>query len=79
MSERFPLPDIEVQADLIERKGIDNLLRCPNAWALRHRFINQDTGDGDERGVTVGTACTVGLVKWICGGNSSRRLNQHCF
>lgn len=45
MSDRFPLPDIEVQADLIERKGIDNLLRCPNAWALRHRFINQETGE----------------------------------
>ncbi len=45
MSERFPLPDIEIQADLVEQKGIDNLLRCPNAWALRHRFINQETGE----------------------------------
>ncbi len=45
MSERFPLPDIEMQADLIERKGIGDLLRCPNAWALRHRFINQGTGE----------------------------------
>ena len=78
MSERFPLPDIEMQVDLVERKGIGDLLRCPNAWALRHRFINQDTGNGDEHGVTVGIACTVVLVKRICGGNWSRRLNQRC-
>jgi len=45
MSERFPLLDVERQADLVERKGIDDLLRCPNAWALRHRFINQETGE----------------------------------
>ncbi len=45
MSERFPLPDVEVQADLVERKGIDTLLICRNAWALRHRFINQETGE----------------------------------
>ncbi len=45
MDKRLLLPDIEMQADLIEQKGIGDLLRCPNAWALRHRFINQDTGE----------------------------------
>src|SRR5438034_6674523 len=24
---------------------LDTLLYCPDAWALRHRFINQDTGE----------------------------------
>jgi len=45
MDKRFPLLDVEIQADLVERKGVDDLLRCPNAWALRHRFINQETGE----------------------------------
>ncbi len=31
MSDRFLLLNIELQADLIEQKGIDNLLWCPNA------------------------------------------------
>ena len=43
--DRFPLLPLDLQADLVERKGIGDLLRCPNAWALRHRFINQDTGE----------------------------------
>src|SRR2546421_4922604 len=42
---RFPLPALEVQADLAEKHGIDTLLYCPNPWALRHVFINQDTGE----------------------------------
>jgi hypothetical protein len=42
---RFSLPPLEAQADLVERYGIDTLLFCPNAWALRHTFLNQETGE----------------------------------
>jgi hypothetical protein len=39
-----PLP-IEVQAELIEQCGLESLLFCKNAWALRHEFVNTDTGE----------------------------------
>ncbi len=42
---RFPLPALDVQADLAEKHRVDTLLFCPNPWALRHVFINQDTGE----------------------------------
>src|SRR5712691_11818590 len=42
---RFPSLPIEAQAELVERQGLDTLLRCKNAWALRHKFLNRDTGE----------------------------------
>ena len=39
-----PLP-VEIQAELAAQHGLDTLLFCPNAWALRHRFINTETGE----------------------------------
>lgn len=42
---RFPPLSVEVQAELAEQYGLSTLFFCPNAWALRHRFVNQDTGD----------------------------------
>jgi hypothetical protein len=44
-TNRFPLPTLDDQANLVELHGIDTLLYCPNPWALRHVFINQDTGE----------------------------------
>ncbi len=41
----FPLPTLNEQADIAERHGLETLLFCPNAWALRHVFINQETGE----------------------------------
>jgi hypothetical protein len=41
----FLLPSMEEQANMVERHGLDTLLFCPSAWALRHAFINQDTGE----------------------------------
>jgi hypothetical protein len=41
----FPLPALEEQAKLVEKHRVDTLLFCPNSWALRHVFINQDTGE----------------------------------
>src|SRR5712692_969635 len=42
---RFPSLPIEAQAELVERQGLDTLLRCKNAWALRHKFLNRETGE----------------------------------
>jgi hypothetical protein len=41
----FPVPSLEDRIrDHLEDKT-DTLYVCPDAWALRHRFINQDTGE----------------------------------
>lgn len=56
VSEHFPLPLLDKQADFVELKRLDTLLVCPNAWALRHRFINQDTGE------TIRARCN----RWDC-------------
>src|SRR6266516_829750 len=42
---RFPLLPIEEQMELARKHRLDTLLFCPDPWALRHRFINQDTGE----------------------------------
>lgn len=50
MSERVvtgrfqPLP-VEQQAELMAQHGLDTLMVCPDAWALRHRFTNIETGE----------------------------------
>ncbi len=44
-SSLFPLPSLDEQVALAERHGLNTLLFCPDAWALRHRFINEDTGE----------------------------------
>src|SRR6266566_284239 len=42
---RFPLPALDIQADLAEKHKVESLLYCDNPWALRHKFINRDTGE----------------------------------
>src|SRR5260370_1459199 len=42
---RFHLPSIEEQAVLAQKHQVDALLVWPDPWALRHRFINQETGE----------------------------------
>src|SRR6266699_551985 len=42
---RFPLLSLEAQADLAEKHSLETLLFCPDSWALRHGFINHDTGE----------------------------------
>lgn len=42
---RFPLSSLNEQADLIEQHGADTLLFCPDPWALRHVFIDRETGE----------------------------------
>jgi hypothetical protein len=45
LAERFPLPSLEKQADFIAEQGLDTLMFCPDGWALRHRFINTESGE----------------------------------
>jgi hypothetical protein len=52
-ASRFPVPLLDVQADLVERHGIDTLLFCPNAWALRYVFLNPETVEEAARALTV--------------------------
>ncbi len=42
---RFQPLSIEIQAELAERHGLTTLMCCTDAWALRHRFINRETGE----------------------------------
>lgn len=53
---QFSLPSLDEQANLAEKHGADTLLFCPNPWAIRHVFINQDTGE------TVRARCN----RWDC-------------
>ncbi|GCE16991.1 rolling circle replication-associated protein [Dictyobacter kobayashii] len=43
--EGIRLAPISEQADLAEQAGTETLYFCPDSWALRHRFINQETGE----------------------------------
>src|SRR6266568_6054679 len=42
---RFQPLAVEIQAELTAQHGLTMLMCCTDAWALRHRFINQDTGE----------------------------------
>jgi hypothetical protein len=42
---QFPMPSLDEQVVLVEQHGVETLLFCSNSWALRHVFINQDTGE----------------------------------
>ena len=45
VSTCFLLPSLEEHANLVEKHNVDTLLYCPNPWAIRHVFINQETGE----------------------------------
>ena len=63
---RFSLPSLDDQANLAEKHGIDTLLYCPDPWALRHVFINQDTGE------VVRARCN----RWDCLYCGPRKVDQ---
>jgi hypothetical protein len=42
---QFSLPSLDEQAELAEKHQLDSLLFCPDPLALRHVFVNQDTGE----------------------------------
>jgi hypothetical protein len=39
-----PLP-LGEHVELVEQCELDTLLFCPDAWALRHKFVNTETGE----------------------------------
>jgi hypothetical protein len=41
----FPLPTVEEQLTSIVEDQRETLYICPNAWALRHRFVDCETGE----------------------------------
>src|SRR5713226_2912877 len=65
-NSRFFLPDLNIQADIAEKHGLETLLFCPDPWALRHVFINQDTGE------VVRARCN----RWDCLFCGPRKVDQ---
>jgi hypothetical protein len=63
---QFPLPSLDDQADLAEKHGLETLLFCPDPWALRHVFVNQDTGE------IVRARCN----RWDCLYCGPRKVDQ---
>ncbi len=39
------VPSLEERADIAERHKADTLLICPDPWAIRHVWINRETGE----------------------------------
>lgn len=62
---QFELPSFEQEMALAQKHGLDTLLFCPNAWALRHRFVNQETGE------VVRARCN----RWECLYCGPRKVN----
>lgn len=62
----FPLLGLEEQADLVEKHKVETLLFCPDSWALRHGFVNQDTGE------TARARCN----RWDCLYCGPRKVDQ---
>ncbi len=62
----FPLPPLDEQANLAEKHGFETLLFCPDSWALRHGFVNHDTGE------TARARCN----RWDCLYCGPRKVDQ---
>src|SRR6266566_8525016 len=41
----FRLPTLRERVEEHTRDGMDTLYICPDAWVLRHRFVNRETGE----------------------------------
>src|SRR5712691_4793647 len=39
------MPSLGEQMALAQQHQLETLLFCPDAWALRHRYVNQQTGE----------------------------------
>ncbi len=64
--QNAPLMPLQEQMALAQRHRLDTLLFCPDPWALRHRYINQDTGE------VVRARCD----KWECLYCGPRKVDQ---
>lgn len=65
-SASFPLLSLDKQVELVEKHGVETLLFCPDPWALRHVFIDQETGE------TVRARCN----RWDCLYCGLRKVDQ---
>jgi len=63
--QMYPLP-LEEQVELVEQYELDTLLFCPDAWALRHKFTNTETGE------TVRARCG----SWSCPYCGPRKVDM---
>jgi len=63
MGDDLPL---EAQLEVVEEAGLDTLLCCPDAWALRHGFVNPQTGE------TVQARCG----SWSCPYCGPRKVDM---
>src|SRR2546430_7260382 len=63
---RFLPPSLDIQADLAEKHGLETLLFCHDPWALRHRFLNRETGE------VVRARCN----RWECLYCGPRKVDQ---
>jgi len=66
MMPHLSLPSLHEQANLAEKHGLETLLFCPDPWALRHVFIDQETGE------TVRARCD----RWDCLYCGPRKVDQ---
>ena len=64
--QSVPSLPLQEQVALAQRHRLDTLLFCPDPWALRHRYINQDTGE------VVRARCD----KWECLYCGPRKVDQ---
>ena len=62
----FALPSVEEQTALVVKHRLETLLFCPDPWALRHRYLNQETGE------VVRARCD----KWECLYCGPRKVDQ---
>ena len=62
----FALPAFEEHLGLAAQHRLDTLLFCPDPWALRHRFVNQATGE------VVRARCN----RWQCLYCGPRKVDQ---
>ena len=62
----FPAISVQEQAELVEKHQLETLLFCPNPWALRHVFIDQDTGE------VIRARCN----RWDCLYCGPRKVDQ---
>ena len=62
----WQVPSLEERADLAEKHGVDSLLYCRHPWALRHQFVNRETGE------VVRARCN----RWECLYCGPRKVDQ---
>ncbi len=56
MAQRIQLLSFEEKVRAVERFHLETLFFCPDPWALRHKFVNEATGE------TIGARCD----RWTC-------------